>query len=247
MENKKSFILYQEYEENIADLSQKQKGDLLDAIFAYSHGHLIELEPLVKMAFSFIKADLDRSGKAWKKTREERSLSGRIGNLKRWNLDLHQQYQAGKITLEDAENIAKHRKTSLSDNSESLKSQEIANIAVNVNEDVNVNVNVNEDVKKKRGERKNFKKPTLEEIRTYCNSIAANINPETFYNHYETNGWKVGKNSMKDWQAAIKGWNSREKDKIYKQPLTKTDQAMLKTWQAGQNLIKKYNQNDIKN
>ncbi len=55
-----------------------------------------------------------------------------------------------------------------------------------------------------------FEKPTLIEIRAYCESIKASINPVTFYNHYETVGWKVGKNTMKDWKAAIRGWNSRD-------------------------------------
>lgn len=55
-----------------------------------------------------------------------------------------------------------------------------------------------------------FEKPTLMEIRAYCESIKASINPVTFYNHYETVGWKVGKNMMKDWKAAIRGWNSRD-------------------------------------
>jgi len=55
-----------------------------------------------------------------------------------------------------------------------------------------------------------FEKPTLIEIRAYCESIKASINPVTFYNHYETVGWKVGRNIMKDWKAAIRGWNSRD-------------------------------------
>ena len=57
----KSFILYQEYQKNISILTQNQKGDLLDAIFSYNEGIEIELDPIVKMAFSFIKSDLDRN------------------------------------------------------------------------------------------------------------------------------------------------------------------------------------------
>ncbi|WP_346318205.1 DUF1376 domain-containing protein [Chitinophaga sp. YIM B06452] len=29
---------------------------------------------------------------------------------------------------------------------------------------------------------------------------------ERFYNHYSSNGWRVGKNPMKDWQAAVRNW-----------------------------------------
>ena len=58
--------------------------------------------------------------------------------------------------------------------------------------------------------RPKFVKPTIREIRAYCDEIGATINPATFFNHYETVGWKVGKNPMKDWKAAVRGWNSRE-------------------------------------
>ena len=63
----KSFILFQEYEKNIALLSQSQKGDLLDAIFSYNNGQEIELDPIVKMAFSFIKLDLDRNKESYQR------------------------------------------------------------------------------------------------------------------------------------------------------------------------------------
>ena len=124
-------------------LSQSQKGDLLDAIFAFNDDESIDLEPVTNMAFSFIKSDLIRNKESWLRTKEERSRSGKLGNLSKWHKDLYDQVVLGKITFEEAENIAKHRKTSHSDNSESLKSQEIANIADNVNDNVNDNDNDN--------------------------------------------------------------------------------------------------------
>lgn len=58
--------------------------------------------------------------------------------------------------------------------------------------------------------RPKFLKPTIPEIREYCQSVNSSINPVTFFNHYETVGWKVGKNTMKDWKAAVRNWTSRE-------------------------------------
>lgn len=51
-----------------------------------------------------------------------------------------------------------------------------------------------------------FKKPTLEEISKYCNERNNNVDPQYFLDYYESNGWKVGRNSMKDWKAAIRTW-----------------------------------------
>lgn len=60
--------------------------------------------------------------------------------------------------------------------------------------------------------RSHFKKPTLEEISLYCRERNNNVDPEQFFNFYESNGWKVGKNPMRDWKAAIHTWEKREKE-----------------------------------
>lgn len=57
---------------------------------------------------------------------------------------------------------------------------------------------------------KRFVKPTLSEIEQYCIERNNNINAEQFYDYYESNGWKVGKNSMKDWKAAVRTWERSE-------------------------------------
>lgn len=57
---------------------------------------------------------------------------------------------------------------------------------------------------------KRFQKPTLEEIRAYLNEKGYTFSAEAFYNFYESNGWKVGKNPMKSWKAACTTWQERE-------------------------------------
>lgn len=53
---------------------------------------------------------------------------------------------------------------------------------------------------------KNFKKPTVEEVRAYCEERNNGIDPQQWIDHYTANGWKVGKNPMKDWKAAVRTW-----------------------------------------
>ena len=65
--------------------------------------------------------------------------------------------------------------------------------------------------------RKRFEKPTLSEIEQYCIERNNHINAEQFYDYYESNGWKVGKNSMKDWKAAVRTWERSE----YRKPNSK--------------------------
>ena len=53
---------------------------------------------------------------------------------------------------------------------------------------------------------KKFVKPTVEEIKAYCVERNNRIDATYFYDHYEANGWKVGKNPMKDWKATVRNW-----------------------------------------
>ena len=48
-----------------------------------------------------------------------------------------------------------------------------------------------------------MKRPTLEEVQACIAERGYNVDAELFMNHYESNGWKVGKNPMKSWRAAL--------------------------------------------
>ena len=54
--------------------------------------------------------------------------------------------------------------------------------------------------------------PTIEEVSSYCAERKNAVRPEAFFNYYQTNGWKVGRNPMKDWRAAVRYWETRESD-----------------------------------
>jgi len=60
---------------------------------------------------------------------------------------------------------------------------------------------------------KKFKKPTLDEIKDYCLERKNSVDPDKFINYYDSNGWKVGRNPMKSWQAAIRTWEKSNFDK----------------------------------
>ena len=74
-----------------------------------------------------------------------------------------------------------------------------------------------ENIPANNQKRKRFVKPTVEEVRQYCIERKNNVNAEHFFDYYESNGWKVGKNSMKDWKAAVRTWERSE----YRKPNSK--------------------------
>ena len=58
-----------------------------------------------------------------------------------------------------------------------------------------------------------FKKPNVEEIESYCQERKNGISAQAFFDFYESKGWKVGKSPMKDWRAAVRTWETRNKTK----------------------------------
>ena len=63
---------------------------------------------------------------------------------------------------------------------------------------------------------KRFVKPTIEEIKEYCRERKNRIDAENFYNFYESKGWKVGNQPMKNWKSCIITWEKREKQEFKK-------------------------------
>lgn len=65
----------------------------------------------------------------------------------------------------------------------------------------------------KKTARSRFTPPTLEEVQAYCLERGNNVDAVRFIDYYTANGWKVGKNSMKDWKAAVRTWERSEDKK----------------------------------
>lgn len=55
-----------------------------------------------------------------------------------------------------------------------------------------------------------FVPPTLEEVKAYCQERNNGVDPNKWYDHYLAVGWKVGKNPMKDWKAAVRKWEEKK-------------------------------------
>lgn len=75
------------------------------------------------------------------------------------------------------------------------------------------------DTEKKKGASR-FTPPTVEEVRDYCTERGNSVDADRFHSYYTANGWKVGKNPMKDWKAAVRTWE--RDDKAKKGPAMKT-------------------------
>ena len=72
--------------------------------------------------------------------------------------------------------------------------------------------------------------PTVEEVAAYCASRHNGIDAQHFIDYYESNGWKVGRNPMQDWQATIRTWELREKQNPSPRPSPRKQETSVAAW-----------------
>ena len=146
-ENKKSFVLYADLIKSIEHLTNEEKGILFNHLLEYVNDKNPVLEDrLILTAWKPIELQLKRDLVKFEKSKDEKSISGRVGNLKRWHIDLYNKFISKELTIEQAEIIANGRKVSQPDK---VQSHPIAKIAVNDNVNDNVNV-INNNIEERK-------------------------------------------------------------------------------------------------
>lgn len=53
-------------------------------------------------------------------------------------------------------------------------------------------------------------RPTIDEVASYCRERGNRVDAQKWHDYYSSNGWRVGKNPMKDWRAAVRTWERSE-------------------------------------
>lgn len=187
---KNSFVMYTDYMQHLEIMDMEQRGVFLTAVMKYaSGGELPEMDGMVRMAFSFAKAQMDRDNEQYQKTIEARREAGRQGGIAKAN--------------SAKQNMAKVANASIA-------SQTVANLPDTVTDNDTVLKKKDTDVSKEKASR--FLPPTLDEVRGYCLEKGYPVDAERFIDFYESKGWFVGKNKMKDWKAAVRNWNRMQRE-----------------------------------
>lgn len=104
----------------------------------------------------------------------------------------------------------KKNKLTQSRNLEEICKKSTPEIEIEIEIEKELEIEIDTKANKSPTKAKRFVKPTLSEIEQYCIERNNNVDAQHFYDYYESNGWKVGKNSMKDWKAAVRTWERSE-------------------------------------
>ena len=175
----------------IEKMNNEQAGELIKAIYAFQKNpDVVPEDPAIAFVFEIIKQKLEEDNKRYEEVCAARSEAGKKGGRPKAN--------------------ASDKKQMVSEESKKSKCfSEKAKKADNDNEyDNDLKENTLEGVKEKR-----FAPPTLENVSEYCREMGyTNVDAARFIDFYTSNGWMVGKNRMKDWKAAVRNWDRREKN-----------------------------------
>lgn len=117
----------------------------------------------------------------------------------------------------------KQNKLTQSRNLEEICKKSTPKIEIELEKDIEIEKEIHSSAKSTTTKRKRFEKPTLSQITQYCLERNNNVNAEQFYDYYESNGWKVGKNSMKNWEACVRTWERNGYDRPIKKKNNKQD------------------------
>lgn len=189
MSDKKSFVMYESWGAAIEKMSNEQAGELIKAIYAYQKDpDAVPEDPALAFVFELIKQQLDADSQRYKEACAARSEAGKKGGRPKANASDKKQM----VSEESKKSKCFSEKAKKADNEY----------------DNDLKENTIDGVKEKR-----FAPPTLENVSEYCREMGyTNVDAARFIDFYTSNGWMVGKNRMKDWKAAVRNWDRREKN-----------------------------------
>lgn len=131
---------------------------------------------------------------------------------------------------ESAERVRKHRaKKALEIKENDEKALQCNGVVTNGNTEIDIDIEIEKEKElekeiEKKSKAKRFTPPTLEEVKAYCIERGNNVDPQHFIDYYTSNGWKVGKNTMKNWQAAVRTWERNGFSSKQSKPNTKAQE-----------------------
>lgn len=199
------FQVYFSYEEPLKSLTYEQIGKIFMAMFQYEKTkEKPELDPVSDMAFYFIRSQMDRDRQTYEEKCKRSRQNGMKGGRPRKS-------EKSRGFLENQPVFPETQKTQrfLENQTVFLESQKSQGEGEGKGKGKYNIIGADKPPKKEKPQR-NIIPPDLEWVKSYCKERQNNVDPKRFFDHYESIGWKIGKQTMKDWQAAVRTWEPIE-------------------------------------
>ncbi len=191
-----SFVFHAEF---IEDLPQSYQAQF--SIYTINYGLKGEIPPIEKETLEWalwvkIQRRIDSEHAKYEEIRQKRIEAGK----KRWA----KKESEKQLSLFGEEDRQDDPQLSFSETENSVPAHPIKNGIEKETPQI-----AKEEGKKAEPQKSaRFQKPTIDSIRNYCKEKNyTNVDPERFVNYYESNGWMVGRNKMKNWKFAVANWD----------------------------------------
>jgi len=213
-EEKKSFILYIDTLDISDHLSDKKLGKFFRAIINFQKNKEYELPKDLILVFELFKKQFIRDENEWNKVLKAKSLGGKKS-----------------AEIRKQKRVNNNNSKSVKDSSSQLNNTKDSSRSATVNVKGNVNVSENININEKRKNKANaFPLASVQEIEIYFfkktdDAIFSKDHAQQFFDHYESNGWKVGTNPMKRWKNAVNGWINRQSKFEMQKSFTETKKS----------------------
>lgn len=193
------------FKDAISEIPQKYRLEIYEAITDYA---FFKKEPELKTTFARFawKVIFPILKKSWQKVENGRKGGGQLNNNNASKRVKNEQ-KTSKVTTEN-----EYSSSGIQANADIERDKENKKINNDNNNENEVNMLGGQKPPRKR-ETKSFTKPSLQEVKDYISENSFLVDPEAFYDYYESNGWMINKNRMKDWRATIRRWNRTENPK----------------------------------
>lgn len=210
MADKKSFVVYNDYIDHFELLTNEERGSLIMLMLLYVNGrpyNILDYSATVRMAFSFIRADIDRNTDKYEQTCSNRSKAALKREENKRNTTDHKKHNCDDTDIDDdtvneTETYTVTDSVSVTDTGYALPPGEFSGACAPA---------------RKQDARSSFIPPTETEVREYCMEQGLGIDPQRFVDYYGSQKWKKANGQkISDWKAAARQW-SRNEISQYKQ------------------------------
>ncbi|AZA73542.1 DUF6291 domain-containing protein [Chryseobacterium indoltheticum] len=224
-DDKNGFLLYKDLIKTVQKLPMEKAGELFMHILKYVNDENPETNDLlIEVAFEPVKQKLKRDLKKYEETKEK----NRENANKRWQKDkptalneMPNNATASDCIPEDTKHADSDTVNDSGNDTDTVtdilleKETKEENLHFPESQDLFSDNEVktdSEEKPKKVAQKKVFRPPTVQEVQIYCNERKNGISAFSFVNFYQAKDWMIGKNKMKDWQAAVHTWEQKEKE-----------------------------------
>lgn len=186
----------------IKRLDAAEKGRLFEAILDYGEfGVVPELDGALGVAWDFIQPKLDRDSGRYDRQVEQRKYAVFSRELSKRGLE--------KIDFETWKGLSDIERDRLMSDDTVRYPTSTSNPNLQLQPTTSTPTGVAKQVAKPP--RSRFAPPTVDQVKAYCSENGYTLDADRFVDYYASNGWRVGKNPMKDWKAAVRNWATKEK------------------------------------